>query len=295
MSVILMVSWAEKHNEHQTATSQNNNDIFSFIPPPPEVFDLIDSITPIPDAEEISLKVFIPPSPDSERILSIFVPPSPDSEIISSIFVPASPDIPEIVSSEIEKFQQNLNTIRLEPVASIKIQKNQNIIAPEPIRSDNIQQNIQGFHRENSFVRAHYSFGTSEYYFTWFHNDKQYAYNEAYRFCHNLPGDWYVVSIESLQENQVISNIIEHYKLNYIWIGTVKQTGVYRFWDSGEKFVGLNFSQTGRFRRPQPDNAEFPEDCLAILDKFYPGDGVTWHDVACHHKKVTICERPLLR
>lgn len=47
--------------------------------------------------------------------------------------------------------------------------------------------------------------------------------------------------------------------------------------------------------KPQPDNREFvqqngaPETCLAILNNFY-GDGVHWHDVACHHKKPIVCE-----
>ena len=45
----------------------------------------------------------------------------------------------------------------------------------------------------------------------------------------------------------------------------------------------------------QPDDAEGrqgrPENCLAYLNRVYPGDGVTWHDVACYHKKPTVCER----
>lgn len=50
-----------------------------------------------------------------------------------------------------------------------------------------------------------------------------------------------------------------------------------------------------RIGKPQPDNREFiqqngaPETCLAILNNFY-GDGVHWHDVACHHKKPIVCE-----
>lgn len=46
--------------------------------------------------------------------------------------------------------------------------------------------------------------------------------------------------------------------------------------------------------RPQPDNREeiqngAPENCLAILNNFY-GDGINWHDVACHHRKPFVCE-----
>ena len=32
------------------------------------------------------------------------------------------------------------------------------------------------------------------------------------------------------------------------------------------------------------------EACLAVLDGLY-GDGLTWHDIACHHVKPVICER----
>ena len=41
--------------------------------------------------------------------------------------------------------------------------------------------------------------------------------------------------------------------------------------------------------RAQPDNREGNEVCLAVLNNFY-GDGVKFHDVACHHRKPVICE-----
>ena len=31
------------------------------------------------------------------------------------------------------------------------------------------------------------------------------------------------------------------------------------------------------------------ESCLAVLNNFY-SDGVSWHDVACHHQKRIVCE-----
>ena len=45
---------------------------------------------------------------------------------------------------------------------------------------------------------------------------------------------------------------------------------------------------------PQPDNAEeeingSTEACLAVFNDVYD-DGVAWHDVACYHKKMFICE-----
>ena len=51
-----------------------------------------------------------------------------------------------------------------------------------------------------------------------------------------------------------------------------------------------NWSRTGQLRLPQPDNAEGHENCVAVLNRFYPRDGVTWHDIACHHKKHVVCE-----
>ena len=45
---------------------------------------------------------------------------------------------------------------------------------------------------------------------------------------------------------------------------------------------------------PQPDNAEeeingSTEACLAVFNDVYD-DGVAWHDVACYHKKMFICD-----
>ena len=39
----------------------------------------------------------------------------------------------------------------------------------------------------------------------------------------------------------------------------------------------------------QPDNRDGNEICIGVLNNFY-ADGIKWHDVACHHKKPTICE-----
>ena len=54
------------------------------------------------------------------------------------------------------------------------------------------------------------------------------------------------------------------------------------------------WSQTGHLKKPQPDNAEFTinrttEPCLGLLNGIYK-DGVTWHDIACYHRKPVFCE-----
>lgn len=46
------------------------------------------------------------------------------------------------------------------------------------------------------------------------------------------------------------------------------------------------WSFTGR-TGPQPDGGE---RCLAVLNNVYR-DGVKFHDVACHHRKPTVCEQ----
>jgi len=59
-----------------------------------------------------------------------------------------------------------------------------------------------------------------------------------------------------------------------------------------------DWSATGGFSpspKAQPDNREQTqlggesESCMAVLNNFY-GDGIKWHDVACHHEKPIICE-----
>jgi len=55
-----------------------------------------------------------------------------------------------------------------------------------------------------------------------------------------------------------------------------------------------DWSHTGGNGVAQPDDREHrqggeEEACMAVLNDFY-GDGIKWHDVACHHEKPIICE-----
>jgi len=59
-------------------------------------------------------------------------------------------------------------------------------------------------------------------------------------------------------------------------------------WPNGRSSVP-DWSNTGGARRPQPDNREGNENCVAILNNFY-NDGIKFHDVACHHRKPALCE-----
>merc|ERR1711874_649025 len=80
-------------------------------------------------------------------------------------------------------------------------------------------------------------------------------------------------------------------RLTYIWTAGTKIFGNFT-WPTGEIDYS-NWSATGSGEAAQPDNyEEGGEDCLAVLNNFY-GDGVKWHDVACHHTKPVIYERKL--
>ena len=78
---------------------------------------------------------------------------------------------------------------------------------------------------------------------------------------------------------------------DYFWTGGSVGNGGVR-WPNGfgqsVAQVG-GWSNTGGAGRPQPDNREGNEFCLAVLNNFYT-DGVQLHDVSCHHTKPTICE-----
>jgi len=67
------------------------------------------------------------------------------------------------------------------------------------------------------------------------------------------------------------------------------------FWSATQAELSFNdWSPTGGFGTPQPDNREgksggMTESCMGVLNNIY-GDGVKWHDIACHHEKPIICE-----
>ncbi|CAL4067081.1 unnamed protein product, partial [Meganyctiphanes norvegica] len=241
--ILLFVLMAKEFPSTQADSSHSTND-HSFIPAPPGPEAILGAtfIPPSPSLEPIlTINIFIPPPPSLEPILTNnfvppppslepiltnnFVPPPPSLEpILTNNFIPPPPDLtnlPKTILSEIEKISQNENLIPRGPITRDKIHQNIQItrlrdsIGEQQKQQQQQQQQqqqhqLQGFNKENTFLQADYSFGTSEYYFTWLHNDKKYTYSEAHSFCHNLPGDWYVISIESIQENQLITNLIEH-------------------------------------------------------------------------------------
>ncbi|KAK7072150.1 Lectin C-type domain [Halocaridina rubra] len=130
----------------------------------------------------------------------------------------------------------------------------------------------------------------SEYHYSWVHDGgKERTHDSAVSYCNRLGGGWVPISIETSGENSFVTRVISQHKLDYIWTGGVKSGSNWR-WLNGGSFRGLGWSPNGGFKRPQPDNREGDENCLAVLNNFYK-DGIKWHDVACHHPKPIICER----
>ncbi|XP_069957503.1 uncharacterized protein [Cherax quadricarinatus] len=147
------------------------------------------------------------------------------------------------------------------------------------------------------YAKVDLSVGESDYHFSWRHDGgKKYDWHTANYYCSSLGKGWQGVSIETPEEDKIISDVIYKDKLEYIWTGGYRIGYGYDFaWPSGYPFFGINWSYTGSEGIPQPDNAEEgKEDCLAVLNSFY-NDGIRWHDVACYHPKAIICERRIYK
>ena len=114
------------------------------------------------------------------------------------------------------------------------------------------------------------------------------------------------ISIDSRAKEDHFLGLVAKDRQRYFWTGGKVNNGNIR-WPSGRRYNSVNWSNTGggvsqliiiprdlsttnfRAGRPQPDNREGDEFCLAVLNNFY-ADGIRFHDVSCHHKKPTICE-----
>jgi len=160
-------------------------------------------------------------------------------------------------------------------------------------------------------------FGNHNYWFSWqdpaLANQKWDWFN-ARNYCRKRCMD--LVSFETEQEYNWVKGFMNGVK--YIWTSgrLCNFDGCDRpdfepkningwFWSANQARLAPSnsrnqfhdWSQTGGFRppRPQPDNREQiqqnggEEACLAVLNNFY-GDGIKWHDVACHHEKPIVCE-----
>ncbi|KAF0308783.1 Brevican core protein [Amphibalanus amphitrite] len=131
------------------------------------------------------------------------------------------------------------------------------------------------------------------------HSGGQYTWDQAAGECRQL--GLRLVSLTSPQKEQEINRRLPRggRKVEFYWTsGQRLSEGGQFVWNDGARTPVCNRGQgcyqnwgpTGGAGRPQPDNREGRENCLAILNEFYPGEGIVWHDIGCHHRKHFVCE-----
>jgi hypothetical protein len=125
---------------------------------------------------------------------------------------------------------------------------------------------------------------------------------EAADYCAGLGAK--AVSLDTKEKADHFLGVSAQWAQRYYWTGAriqwpkeelVWPSGVTETWTRGQGY----WSQTGGAtdKGPQPDNRNQvqdgcePEFCVGVLNNFY-ADGIKFHDIACHHKKPTICEFP---
>lgn len=96
------------------------------------------------------------------------------------------------------------------------------------------------------------------------------------------------ISLDSAAKEREFLGLVAKDRQRYFWTGGKVNRGNIK-WPSGKRYNDVNWSNTGGAKRPQPDNREGDEFCVAVLNNFY-ADGIRFHDVSCHHRKPIICE-----
>jgi len=159
-------------------------------------------------------------------------------------------------------------------------------------------------------------FGGHNYYFSWLDESSKvrntkWDWFNARNYCRKRCMD--LVSFETQQEYEWVKGFIDR-NVPFFWTSGRKCNfdGCDKpeffpklvngwFWSANQvKMPPTNgnqfhdWSHTGGNGVAQPDDREHrqggeEEACMAVLNDFY-GDGIKWHDVACHHEKPVICE-----
>merc|ERR1711973_548319 len=119
-----------------------------------------------------------------------------------------------------------------------------------------------------------------------FHVSSQhFSWSGATNYCNS--NGMRASSLETQSKINTAYNLVR--PLKYFWTGGSVNHGRRTVsWPNGATSTP-DWSSTGGDRRPQPDNRVGNENCAAILNNFY-GDGIKFHDVACHHTKPALCE-----
>merc|ERR1712027_82921 len=129
-----------------------------------------------------------------------------------------------------------------------------------------------------------------DYLVSWQICDNKFTQDDAVNFCR--ANNMVPISIDSRDKENHFLGLLAQDRQRYFWTGGKVNGRIPRGkieWPSGNSYNRVNWSNTGGAERPQPDNREGNEFCLAVLNNFY-ADGIRFHDVSCHHKKPTICE-----
>eukprot|EP00090_Calanus_glacialis_P033272 TRINITY_DN551_c0_g1_i2.p1 TRINITY_DN551_c0_g1~~TRINITY_DN551_c0_g1_i2.p1 ORF type:complete len:302 (+),score=73.12 TRINITY_DN551_c0_g1_i2:33-938(+) len=134
---------------------------------------------------------------------------------------------------------------------------------------------------------------------TWKIGCTTFQQHEARAYCNSMNME--PVSLDSPAKQDAFNRLIAQDAQRYFWTGgIVDHANKVVNWANSRAApvpfsASAHWSHTGGAGLPQPDNRAAgenppnPETCLGILNNFY-ADGIKWHDVACHHKKPTVCE-----
>jgi len=134
--------------------------------------------------------------------------------------------------------------------------------------------------------QPNHNFGGQDFLISWRIGCTSFSADEGAAFCRN--NGMRPISIDNSGKEQEFLRLVARENQKYFWTGG-KVSGRNINWPSGRGYNNVNWSNTGGAGRPQPDNREGNEFCVAVLNNFYR-DGVRFHDVSCHHRKPIICE-----
>jgi len=134
--------------------------------------------------------------------------------------------------------------------------------------------------------KPNHSYGGQNFLVSWRVGCSKFTQSQGEAFCR--ANGMRPISLDSADKEDEFLGLIAQDRQRYFWTGGKVNRGNIR-WPSGKRYNDVNWSHTGGAKRPQPDNREGDEECLAVLNNFYK-DGIRFHDVSCHHKKPIICE-----
>jgi len=170
---------------------------------------------------------------------------------------------------------------------------------PQSVPVQAPQNSISGGTSKCGAAAPNHFWNGAGYVVTWKIGCTTFEQHEAKEYCQSLGME--PVSLDTPAKQNEFNRLIAQDAQRFFWTGGIVDhanqvvgwsnpaSNTIRFSDS------LHWSHTGGAGLPQPDNRAagenppHPETCLAILNNFY-ADGIKWHDVACHHKKPTVCE-----